>query len=131
MLLFNTIFLNADCIPCDESLYQRFHPQPTGWTFTWEACIHPFIHPLIFSFFLLINSPRSIESEFIPDTLLSTGDMVKKLCRALILDIQSSGRDKLESAKTTWTCLISIFFNKVLWNNVLWFWSLEKIWNLK
>lgn len=25
--------------------------------------------------------------------------MVKKLCRALILDIQSSGRDKLESAK--------------------------------
>ena len=36
--------------------------------------------------------------------------MVKKLCRALILDIQSSGRDKLASKKPYEHAWLVIFF---------------------
>ena len=62
--------------------------------------MYPSIHPSIDSVFFFFNKfTQDLSSEFIPDTLLSTGDMVKKLCEALILDIQSSGRDKLASEK--------------------------------
>ena len=62
--------------------------------------MYPSIHPSIDSVFFFNKFTQDLLSIIsVPDTLLSTGDMVKKLCGALILDIQSSGRDKLASEK--------------------------------
>ena len=89
--------------------------------------MYPSIHPSIDSVFFFNKFTQDLLSIVsVPDTLLSTGDMLKKLCGALILDIQSSGRDKLASEKPqehAWLVFFFFLYN-VLWNNVLWFWEL-------